>query len=696
MKKAIKILLISLVSLFLLVIVAGYVVLSQVDFNNYKTVIQKSVKESTGRDLAIGDIKVVASFNPTIEVKEVSFSNASWAKSPNMVEAKSIRLSVGLLPLLSKNFVINNFKISDAVVNLSENKEGNNNWTFGSVDAKEVVKNTDKVSFDFSFVKTANASTSSMLSSVSIKEIMLNNIQINYTDKKQNLLAYNVKNLSLTENSKRNIDFDFDVNNGEYKGKGVLGNLRIFGENAGYPIIANLDIMGINIVTEVKLFNVFDNLTFEGKAKVKKFLGKNSSFDENLDVAFSGGLKNVLAKIRELKVAGNIVNGNVECDLSTKVPFIKAVFNSSNIDILSFQKNKKVALIDFVVKNANATSLAPNEVIPYDVLRMVNLDGKVNIAKLMRGDKVLGADLSLLIGLNNGKASINVDKGVLAKGVVKGGASLSALNRGLDVDFGIEKLNLLNLVDVLGVNSSAFNFISGGNSDVHLKLKSSGETYSSLVENLDGNMVFIIDNSKVHLGNIGMMKGNIVSQLFNALNLTKGNDELNMTCAVVRADFKDKKIDFPNGIVVNADKFTVVADGDVNLKNDALSFSVKPFAGKLTDTNIAKALSSLVKLTGTIDNPKIGIDSANAIKTIVGVTTAGPVYLGAQMLLESDGSPCYSALEGTGYEQKFPKPKNVVSETTNDVGQILNDSVGSVKDTTKGLLNLLSGGLTGN
>ena len=129
----------------------------------------------------------------------------------------------------------------------------------------------------------------------------------------------------------------------------------------------------------------------------------------------------------------------------------------------------------------------------------------------------------------------------------------------------------------------------------------------------------------------------------------------------------------------------------LNLKKDELNLSFKPFAGKLTDTNLAKVLSSLVKLTGTIQKPKIRVDSANAIKTIVGVTTTGPVYLGSQMLLENDGSPCYTALQGTGLESRFPKPENVVTQTTNDVGQIFDDSVGAVKDTTKGIIDILSG-----
>ena len=137
--------------------------------------------------------------------------------------------------------------------------------------------------------------------------------------------------------------------------------------------------------------------------------------------------------------------------------------------------------------------------------------------------------------------------------------------------------------------------------------------------------------------------------------------------------------------------FPIIANGDINLNNEKIDISFKPFAGKLTDTNIAKALSSLVKLTGTISNPSVGIDGANAIKTFVGVTTAGPVYLGAQMLVESDGSICYTALEGTGFEKRFPEPKNVVQSTPENVGKALNDSVDLIKDTTKGLLNLLSG-----
>ena len=75
MKKALKVILISIVCLCLLVIIGGYIALTQIDFNNYKTMISKSVFDATGRELVVGNIKVKPSFSPVIEISDVTFAN---------------------------------------------------------------------------------------------------------------------------------------------------------------------------------------------------------------------------------------------------------------------------------------------------------------------------------------------------------------------------------------------------------------------------------------------------------------------------------------------------------------------------------------------------------------------------------------------------------------------------------------------
>ncbi len=228
MKKAIKIVLISVISLCVIAIVAGYIALTQIDFNRYKELIIKTVRNSTGRELTIGDIQVKASFNPTIEVKNVTFSNAQWAKNPVMVSADAVDLGFAVLPLLRKNVVIDMFKLNGAVVNLEESANGKANWEFTLPELPVVQEKQAWISL----IKSANADetavtndTAKFLSSLVVKQIALENVKINFTNKSAKTESYDISYLNLEEDVDGAIDFKFDVNKGLYNGSGKLGAL---------------------------------------------------------------------------------------------------------------------------------------------------------------------------------------------------------------------------------------------------------------------------------------------------------------------------------------------------------------------------------------------------------------------------------------------------------------------------------------
>ncbi len=685
MKKALKIVLIAFLCLFLLVIVGGYIALTQIDFNAYKDQLTKIVYDATGRKLSIGTVKLKVSFSPALSLENVEFSNADWANNKNMISAESVDLGVALIPLLKKDVVVDMFAIKNAFINLEETSGGKNNWTFDSVKSITSKKQT---SYKFEIIKSASASEgNSILSSLVIKKVMLDNVSINYLKKDGVLEKYNIKNLELSENKDENIDFNFNVNNGIFEGKGTFGALKYLESNMGFPFVAKLNALGISINTNMVLYNVLSDISFDGNVKVEKFLGANSFYNEKLDFNIKGGLSNIDIVLNSLSLAGNVVKGNIKADLLGKIPNVTATFNSDKIDIDSFKKKVAFSLI----KEAHALENNDDIVIPYEYFDKAQVDARVDVKEIVNSDKLIAKNIMSNIILNNGKLYMNIVNAKVADGNVNFDASLDAKSGMLLLKSDANKINTLKLLQALGVNSDVFKILDGGITDVYVDLSSKGLTKKALIGDLNGRSVIIVDKSNVYLGNIGLMKGNIVSQLLNSLNITKGNDELALNCAVVRADVKKGVINFPNGLAFNADKFTLVANGDVNLNNEKVSIGFKPFAGKLTDTNIAKALSSLVKLTGTISNPSVGIDGANAIKAFVGVTTAGPVYLGAQMLVENDGSPCYTALKGTGFEKRFPEPKNVVQSTPESVGKALNGGVDLIKDTTKGLMNLLSG-----
>lgn len=690
MKKLFKWVLVSVFIIVVLIGVAGYMVLSNINFNNYKQTIAKAVYDATGRKIEIGNIQIKPSFIPVVELQDVSLANAEWAKEPNMFVIKDLELGLSLIPLLHKNLVVDRFYINDAVVNLEENPQGGANWEFAAPEPQKV-----QASHHFELISSAyaaeNNNVGNMLSSLVIKQVALENVLVNYTAENSKKQSYLIQNLTLDENADDNIDFDFNVNKGQYQGKGVLGALSLLDSSKGYPVISDLTIDGISVTTDLKLFDVLGNVAFDGRVSAKGFLGKNSGYNETADVVVKGNLNKIEAVIEKIGLANNVITGKATADLSALVPAVNVALQSEAFNVEPFMAEKKTAWTFSLVKEAQAETSSSQQPLPYDALKAVNAVVEANIASVVNGNMVLAKDVVLNANVTNGQGVLNATASYVADGKFSANVTMNAQNQSVVVKADVAKLNLQKLFSILNIKSDTFSFIGGSDIDVFVDLRGKGASVATLRSDLDGRVVAIVDKSEVYLGNVGVMKGNVITQLLNTLNITKGNDNLDLRCAVVRTDIKKGVAQFSNSIVVNADKFTVVANGEVNLQNDKINMSIKPFAGKITDTNIAKVLSSLVKLTGTIQNPKIGVDTTNAIKTIVGVTTAGPVYLGAQMLLENDGSPCYTALQGTGYENRFPKGDNVAVQTTDEVGKILDDSVDVVKSTTKGLFNILTG-----
>ena len=219
----------------------------------------------------------------------------------------------------------------------------------------------------------------------------------------------------------------------------------------------------------------------------------------------------------------------------------------------------------------------------------------------------------------------------------------------------------------------------------------------------------MVGQSQLQAGALKYLKGNFISQLLSALKLQAKDPKMSMKCAVLRADFANGKANFPKGIVFDSKKMMVVGDGNINLKNDKIDIAIKPFNGNLTDTNIAQAISSLVKVSGTVSKPGISIDTASVVKNVVGVAMTGPAFVGSQLLLDADSAPCYTALKGTMFSDMFEAPTGVkagaqnvyhgtsdlvesgVNLITGTAGNVAQGGVDLVGGTAKGVLNLLSG-----
>ncbi|HHP7235796.1 MAG TPA: AsmA family protein, partial [Desulfobacterales bacterium] len=102
----------SLVLVVLLACATAVVFLYSYEFNRFKPYLERTVKETFGRQLTIaGDIRVKPGLPPGLSAEDLLLQNAAWASRPEMMTLARIEVAVRLLPLLQRHLVLSRVKL---------------------------------------------------------------------------------------------------------------------------------------------------------------------------------------------------------------------------------------------------------------------------------------------------------------------------------------------------------------------------------------------------------------------------------------------------------------------------------------------------------------------------------------------------------------------------------------------------------
>jgi len=124
MKRFLKFTLIGLGCLILLLAAALVAAPYVVDLNKYKGEISAIVKDATGRKLTIGNLDFSLFPGISVVAEKVSFSNAKGFGDDPMASLKRARVSLQLIPLLSKEIRIGHVTLEGADIRLGRNSDG--------------------------------------------------------------------------------------------------------------------------------------------------------------------------------------------------------------------------------------------------------------------------------------------------------------------------------------------------------------------------------------------------------------------------------------------------------------------------------------------------------------------------------------------------------------------------------------------
>jgi uncharacterized protein involved in outer membrane biogenesis len=591
----------SLLGLILLVAgVAAY--LLTLDLNDYRDTIAKQAESATGRKLTIeGDLRFAASMIPTVVVEGVTFGNASWGTAPHMLKVGSFEARVALVPLLSKHVHVRRLALADVDVQLETNKDGTGNWALGTEGETAAPK---------------AAATATPLT-VTVDEVRIENAALNFRDGKTGATH------------KLHLD-EVDVQAGGFNDPLGLAVKAVYD---GMPVSVNGQVGSVAALTAGtgELFPV----------DLKADIGLKPPLSSLNPLAISAGIRRApdgsTISFSDLKLTAGATALSGELTLARgKRTALSGRLESPLVDLTPFAGEEE--------KPKTAKVFSP-EPLPLGALRAIDADLQLKVGELRSRDNVFQS-VELPLKLVGGRLAVKPLKARHAGGNLTATLELdSTATPKLNLDLSLLQFEMGKLPAVQRKGT-----IEGGPADLTVKGAGSGQSVAAIMGGLNGKLLLKVGQGRIP-NNVADKPGvGLILKTFGTLNpLAKSEPYSKLECGVVNFSIKDGIATTDKGIAVQTDKMTMVGSGAVNLKTEQLDLGMRPYAREGIGLNIG-TIAGAGRIGGTLAEPKLKIDAANALK--VGATAGAAVMtFGLSTLAQgifdkqtADPAPCDTAL----------------------------------------------------
>ena len=553
--------------------------------------LSSTVKASTGRDLRIsGPVRL--SIFPSIGVKaeQVSLSNTNWASDSQMLSVKQIELDVKLFPLFAKRVEVSKINLAGLEVHLQTNQLGLGNWDLASP-ASTATKSGSTTSD-----RLASADEESNL--VGIESIQITDARITYQSGNSPQKVITIPQLSIKgEGSKTAVLLDLQYADYKLGLKGKTSSLR--------QAIMDWDQSPVNMNLDLTLNLNGKSLDIGGKIdKTPKAL---TQFDIKLE-----------SKSFDLLplAAGAAASGSQKSAASSKPASVQGRYFFSDqalpLNLLPSANGK----IEFKIAQLGVPAQAP----------LKNVYANI----VFKEDRLDINDLKFEVGKGQANAQISLSQ-------LHSAAPHISL-KGLAKNFTLEQI-------VVSRDSSAQ--MSGGDAQIAVNLSGKGNSLHQIVGGANGVAQMTVGKARLD-SKLLNTAGDLAVTILNTLNpMRKTSSQTILECAVIYLPVSNGIVNVNDSVGVETDKLNIVLSGTVNLNNEVINLNINPHDKTGLTTGVD--LGGLVKLEGTLQNPKAGVSKEGVVNSAVtiglGFLTGG-ISIAAENAksLTTKRQPCKNAL----------------------------------------------------
>lgn len=670
-----KTMLIAAAGVILVIVVGTVVALRSLDFNKYKGLVVGQVKAATGRELKIGgNLGLAIGFSPAVVVEDVSFANAPWGSRPDMVKMHRFEVEVALIPLIFRDIRVKRLVLVEPDILLETDAKGNGNWSLGDAAARPAPR------------AAKPAETRAGLAAIAVEKVRIEKGSLTYRDgrtKRATSLALDRLDLRAKDvTSPLTIDFA-----GAYAGKaftlaGTVGPLsELQALSRPYPVKLALKAAGAAIEVEGTIakpmeatgLDLFLSAKGQDIAEVARLAGKAVPAVGPFSVTakVTGSPQALSASGISASLGKSTLTGEGAVSVGGPRPRLRARLASSLLDLAELfpqagSARTGAATPGKAPEPAKDKRLFPADPLPFDPLKRADADVELKVDRLVLPDKLPIDALALRLVLAGGRLEVQPLSSRVGGGAVGGRVTLdmsAGTAASLAAKLDAKAVDLGQVLQAMGRPD----LVTGVRTDLSLDLKGGGGSVRDLMAGLNGDLVLVLGEGKVHSSFIDWLGADLLTQIAEKLNpLAKKDPYTDLRCGVIRFAARAGVATSDRTIAFETSKMTVVSSGTANLKSEAIDFSLRPGTRQVVGIG-AGELVKLLRVRGTLAEPKIGVDELGVGKTVLSigaaVATGGLSFLAETLVKKAtaDAHPCQTALSQPAAPAKTGAPPSTAA-----------------------------------
>ena len=621
------------------------------DFSSFKPRVEAIVSDATGREFRIdGDFSIKALPSPTVLVEDATLAGPAWATAPEMLRIGHFSGRVGLWSLLFRPVVVHELTIRDVTVVMETNEDGDKNWAFDRRaepgDAEDEESGSTELPVDLRHSTIENVSVTYRRPNADDQTLSLRNFALesgqddvrSYTaDAVLDELPVSVDGTyadHMVDLSAQVGEIEFRTTS-SFRGNTVAVDLSLgtIDEVGRLMTIEGLPAEELSLKGDIELdgqvIRLSDVAAMIGTLRVTMDGAIDAgAATAQLNVNAEGphldllrpGLPRIPFAIRAAASLGSESVTLDPLDIEFGESAVSATLNASVGDVPAVELTARSPLLDltpFLPEESEADSQTRDTVgeasgerfvfneepLPLDVLEKGRADVDVEIKRL-KLPATEYSDFAVALSVQDGKLELGNRFAGEFGGTFQNRITVIKRGSSAELDVNIDA-DGMKLVTLAGPDISEEDIPV---SAAEVAITASGSTPRALASSVDGRVLFMQGPGLINNSIIGKLSGDILAQLFSALNPFAREEELsNWECSVFGVDF-ESGLGSIEPLLLQGEKIMVVGGGTIDLNDEKLDieFNTKPRQGVGISADMF--VTPFVALSGTLASPSVGLN----------------------------------------------------------------------------------------